>query len=119
MSYWDTVDWNKIKKDIQKGWQEGVAVVKEGAIVAQKKAGELTDEGKRRYRIFELKTKMHKHLYDLGGRVYTLLGAARPKDPKGDDRVNEIVADIKKLQAQIGKLEPAVQKSAAKKRARS
>ena len=54
MGYWDKADWQSIKKDIQKGWKEGVAVVKEGSIVAKKKAGELTDEGKRRYKIFEL-----------------------------------------------------------------
>jgi uncharacterized protein YcnI len=119
MGYWETVDWQKIKKDVQKGWQEGVAVVKEGAIVAQKKAGELTDEGKRRYRIFELKTKVHKQFYDLGGRVYSLMGAARPKSPGSDSRVKAIVAEIKKHQVQIDKLEHAVPKGAPKQRKKS
>ena len=40
MEYWGKADWQSIKKDIQKGWKEGVAAVKEGSIVAKKKAGE-------------------------------------------------------------------------------
>ena len=106
MGYWDTMDWKAIKKDIQKGWKEGVAVVKEGAVVAQKKAGEVTDEGKRRYKVFELKTKVHKRVYDLGERIHVLLtGRKKSANPAIDATVKTIMTDIGKMEAQIAKLE--------------
>lgn len=109
MGYWEKADWQSIKKDIQKGWKEGVAVVKEGSIVARKKAGELTDEGKRRYKIFELKTKIHKRVYDLGERVHLLLsGKKKAVNTAVDATVKTIMADIGKLEAQITKLEDKV-----------
>jgi len=106
MGYWDKADWQSIKKDIQKGWKEGVAVVKEGSIVAKKKAGDLTDEGKRRYKVFELKTKIHKRVYDLGERVHALLtGRKKAANPALDATVKSVMADIGKMEVQIAKLE--------------
>lgn len=117
MGYFDKMDWESIRKDVQKGVKEGWAVVKEGAVVAAKKAEELTDEGKKRYKIFELKRKVHKRLYDLGGRVYSLVGSSgRPKNPAADDKVKEFVADIKKIEAQLEKMEN--QLAQGKKKAR-
>ena len=47
MGYFESIDWDGIKKDLQKGMEKGMAAMKKGAIVAQKTAGDLTDEGKR------------------------------------------------------------------------
>ena len=47
MGYFESIDWDGIKKDPQKGMEKGMAAMKKGAIVAQKTAGDLTDEGKR------------------------------------------------------------------------
>jgi len=106
MGYWDTMDWTKIKKDIQKGWKEGVVAVKEGAIVAKKKAGELTDEGKRRYKVLELKTKVHKRVYDLGERVHALLtGRRKASNPALDKAIKTIMTDISRMEQQIATLE--------------
>jgi hypothetical protein len=103
--YFDKTDWESIKKDIQKGWKEGVAVMKEGAIVAQKKAIELTEEGKRNFKIFELKTRCYKKVYDLGERVHVLLsGKKKAANPALDATVKKIMADIGNLEAQIAKL---------------
>ncbi len=103
--YFDKTDWEAIKKDIQKGWKEGVAVMKEGAIVAQKKAIELTEEGKRNFKIFELKTRSYKKVYDLGERVHVLLsGKQKAANPALDAAVKTIMADIGKLEEQIAKL---------------
>jgi len=38
MDYLDSIDWKEIKKDLQKGMEKGMAAMKKGAIVAQKKA---------------------------------------------------------------------------------
>jgi hypothetical protein len=113
MGYWDTIDWQKVKKDIQKGWKEGVVAVKQGAVVAQKKAGELTEEGKRRYKVLELKTKVHKRVYDLGERVHVLLtGRKRVANPALDAAVKAIMTDIGRMESQITKFEG--KKAAAK-----
>ena len=104
MSYFDSIDWDGIKKDLQKGMEKGMAAMKKGAIVAQKKAGDLTDEGKRQYKIFALKTKVHEAVSDLGARVYALMGS-RSKNPALDPQVKNIAAQIKKLDAQIADLE--------------
>jgi len=104
MSYFDSIDWDGIKKDLQKGMEKGMAAMKKGAIVAQKKAGDLSDEGKRQYKIFALKTKVHEAVSDLGARVYALMGS-RSKNPALDPQVKNIAAQIKKLDAQIADLE--------------
>jgi hypothetical protein len=94
--------WDKVKGDVQKGLREGMAAIKE-------KAGELTDEGKRRYGLFELKSKVHKEMAELGGRVY----GSKSKNPMLDVRVKASVSRLKKLEARIRKLEGAAK--AAKK----
>jgi hypothetical protein len=114
MGYFDNIDWDGIKKDLQKGMEKGMAAMKKGAIVAQKKAGDLTEEGKRQYKILTLKTKVHEGVADLGARVYALMGS-RVKNPALDTQVKNIVAQIKKLDAQIADLEKEPRSARTKK----
>jgi hypothetical protein len=114
MSYFERINWDTIKKDLQKGLEKGMVAVKKGAIVAQKKAGELSDEGKRQYKLFALKTKVHQGFSNLGARVYTLMGT-RTKNPSLDANVRDIVSQLKKLEAQIGALESVKQTTVRKK----
>lgn len=95
--------WEKIKSDIQKGIKEGIGMVKEGVTVAKAKAEELTEEGKRRLKIFELKTKVQREISELGGKVYDL--SEKIKNPMLDRKVKTIITRIKKLEVQIAKLE--------------
>lgn len=95
--------WTKIRDDLQKGVGEGIAIVKEGASVVKKKADEFTEEGKRRYQLYELKTKVHKEFSELGGIVYDL--SEKVKNPMLNNKVKAIKAGIKKLEVQIQKLE--------------
>jgi len=104
--------WNKIKTDIRKSIKEGVGLVKEGASVVMEKAEELTEEGKKRLKLFELKTKVEREISELGGRVYDIRSTV--KNPMADGKVKAIIARIKKLEAQIMKLEGAP-KSTGKK----
>lgn len=106
------IDWGKIKTELQKGIKEGMVVVKEGAAVVKEKAEELTEEGKRRYKIFELKRKVHEWMTELGGKVYGL--SSKTENPMRDTTVKLIVNRIKKLEAQITRLE-GKPKVAAKK----
>ena len=95
--------WDKVKNDLQKGVEEGIAIVREGASVVWKKTEELTDEGKRRYRVFDLKTRVQKEISELGGRVYELSGKAA--NPMRDSKVKAVRSRIEKLEAEILKLE--------------
>jgi len=114
MNYFENIDWKNIKKDLQKGMEKGMAAMKKGAIVAQRKAGDLTEEGKRQYKILALKTKMHEGVTDLGARVYALMGS-RAKNPALDAQVKNIVAQIKKLDEQIADLEKEPRTTKTKK----
>ena len=95
--------WEKVKKDLEKGIKEGISFVKEGATVVMEKAEELTEEGKRMYRVFELKTKVQKEIAELGGKVYDL--SSKIKNPLVDAKVKANITRIKKLESQIMKLE--------------
>jgi len=95
--------WESVKKDLQKGVKEGLDFLKEGAAVVKVKAEELTDEGKKRYKVYELKAKVQSKVEGLGGRVYDL--SSKNKNPMQDKKVKAIITCIKKLEARIAKLE--------------
>lgn len=105
--------WDSVKKDIKKGLQEGIAVVKQGAAVAVVKAEELAEEGKKKYKIFELKQKIHSNFADLGGRIYDL-SHQKSIDPLNDKKVKTIISGIKKLEADIRKIKKPVPKKPVK-----
>lgn len=111
--------WNKVKADIQKGIKEGVGLLKEGVSAVKEKAGELTEEGKKQLKLFELKTKVQKEISELGGRVYDIKATA--KNPMLDGKVKAIISRIKKLETQIVNFEKpkkeATKKAASKKTA--
>ncbi|TAL28263.1 MAG: hypothetical protein EPN94_00590 [Nitrospirae bacterium] len=109
--------WDRIQKDIQKSIDESIAAMRKGATVAVEKAEELAEEGKRRYRIFELKMKIQSNFTDLGGKVYDL-AAKESKNPLSDAKVKSAVKGIKKLEAQIAKLEGISGKKSSGKGAR-
>ncbi len=109
--------WQKIKSDVQKGIKEGIGIVREGVTVVKTKAGELTEEGKRQLKIFELKTKVQKEIAELGGKVYSI--SAKMKNPMLDNKVKAVMTRIKKLEAKLVKIEDAKKKASgrtAKKR---
>jgi hypothetical protein len=107
--------WDDVSKDLQKSWKEGIAAVRVGATAVRVKAEELTEEGKRRYRIYELKTKVEKEISDLGGRVYDL--SRSRKNPLLDTRVKAVIGRIRKLEDGLTKLEgkPAEKPSKTRK----
>jgi len=102
---------DKIKKDVKKVIEEGIAVVKEGASVVSGKMGELTAEGNRQYKMFDLKAKIQSQMTELGGRAYDVLGSK--KSPAADSKVKAVFAKIKKLEVQLSKLEGRKETKAA------
>jgi hypothetical protein len=113
MRYFDTIDWENLKKDIGAGLEKGMVAVKKGAFVVKKKAGELTEEGKRQYKVMALKSRMHSQMADLGARVYSLMHS-RSKNPALDATVKDIVVQIRKNEVKIAAL--AKMPSAASKK---
>ena len=105
MGYLESFNWDAIKKDLQQGLEKSMAVVKQGAIVVQKKAGELTEEGQRQYKVLRLKTRIHEAITDLGAKTYIIMSGAKAKNPALDKGVKEIMARIQDLEAQIAILE--------------
>lgn len=100
----DKLDWNKVNADLEKGLNQGLVAIKKGALVVKRKAEELNDEGKRRYKLISLKAKMHKGISELGARVYALMRAGRG-NPLLDPRVKDITAQIRKNESAIVSLE--------------
>lgn len=128
----------KVKvEDIQKVIKNGIDIVQKGITMAkdlkgeiepvikgfkaaQKKAAELTEQGKKGLRIFEIKAKIQREFVELGARIYEL--SAKVKNPMPDKKVAAIVSRIKKLEAQIINLEtkkkPAPKKKAVRQKSR-
>lgn len=116
--------WEEIKKDLQKGLHEGIAAVKEGAVYVREKAEELTEEGKRQYRLFELKSKVQREFTELGGKVYDASG--KMKNPLVNPKIKAVLGRIKKLEAEVAKVQgkpgaktkkTVLKKSSARKKA--
>jgi len=93
----------KIKKDLKKGIEEGFSALKEGATIVSKKINEVKVEGKRQYKIFDMKSKIHDQMAELGGRVYTVHSDNKSLDE--DNKIKALSLKIKKLEWQLHKIE--------------
>jgi len=100
MGYLESINWDMIKKDLQQGLEKGMAAMKQGAIVVQKTAEDLTEEGMRQYKILTLKSRIHEAITDLGAKAYVLMSGTK-KNPALDAGVKNIMARIKDLEVQI------------------
>ena len=94
---------DKIKKDVKKGFEEGFAAVVQGASVVSAKMSELTAEGKRQYKMLALQLKIQTQMTELGGRTYDVLN--KKQSPEMDRKIKAVFVKIKKLEAQLHKLE--------------
>ena len=93
---------DKIKKDVKKGFEEGFAAVKQGANVVSVKMNELSAEGKRQYKIFNLNLKIQDQMNELGGMTYAVLDSRKSLDE--DKKIKAAFAKIKKLEWQLSKI---------------
>jgi len=99
MSFWD-----KIQDDLKKNLQEGLEIFKEGSSVVTETLEKFTEEGKKKYKIFNLNMKVQEDFAKFGGEIYDLI-AKKSKNPLGNKKVKSILAKINKLENQIDKLE--------------
>ncbi len=91
-----TIDWKTMKGDISRG-------IKEGAESVAKKAGEVSAEGQKKVKIFNLKRKIQDFMEDLGAAIYE----AEKKNPGtiSDEAAKDILKSIEEAHAEIKKLE--------------
>jgi len=99
------MDLTKLRKDIEEGIKQGIVIVEKGVALVKVKAGELTEEGKKQYRMYELKTKLQKEVSVLGAKVCELSAAGAIKPVHAD--VTKILGRIDKLQTSLAKFAPA------------
>lgn len=112
MSFWD-----KMQEDLRKNIQDGIAALKEGGSTVSKKIELLTEEGKKKYRIYSLQVNVKEEFERLGGHIYDLT-MKKTKNPLSNRKVMSIITRIKRLESKIKKLEEGKTVSSAKKRTR-
>ena len=93
---------DQIRNNLKKGMEEGIAVLKEGANVVSVKMNELSAEGKRQYKIFNLNLKIQDQINELGGMTYTVLESGKSLDE--NKKIKAAFAKIKKLEWQLNKI---------------
>jgi hypothetical protein len=111
MSFWDNA-----KKDFQQSLKESVHLLKEKAIIIKEKADELTEEGKKRYKIFDIQMRIQKEVGELGGRIYDL--SSKSGNPLLDKKVKTLITRIKKLESHIIKLKEKNKKESTRSKVR-
>ncbi len=118
MSFWEKMqkdmNWDKIQKDMKKNIEEGLAIIKDGGTTVSKQIEKLTDEGKKKYRVFSLNMKVQDEFAKLGGQVYDLI-VKKTKSPLNTRKVTSTIKRINKLEAQITKLKKKVVKKTKKR----
>jgi hypothetical protein len=112
MSFWD-----KIQDDLKKSFEDGLAIVKEGGTAVSKKLEYFTEEGKKKYKVFNLNMKVQEEFAKFGGQVYDAINK-KSKNPLGNRKVVSTLKKINKLETQITKLEAKALKKGAKKTVR-
>jgi len=90
------IDWKKMKDDIARG-------IKEGAGTVAKKTGELSVEGQKKIKAFNLKRRIQGYMEDLGVALYN----AEMKDPGtiADDGAKEVLKRIESANTELKELE--------------
>jgi len=95
--------WERIKEDLKEGMKEGAETLKAGFEVVKGKTGELTEQGIKKYKVYNLKNEVKDNMADLGARFY----AMAKEDPKSvtDPQAVGIIEKISGLQEEIEALE--------------
>ena len=79
------IDWKKMKDDIARG-------IKDGAETVAKKTGELSAEGQKKLKAFNLKRRIQGYMEDLGVALYNV--ETQTPGTISDDAAKEILKKI-------------------------
>ena len=97
------MDMNKLIKEIEVGIKQSIDAVKEKAAMVVEKADELTEEGKKQYRLYELKNKRQKQSAGVGQKLQKLVAEKKVTIP--DKALNTLLASLSRTIAEIDRLE--------------
>jgi hypothetical protein len=108
VSFWDKIqkelNWDKFQNEFKKNIEDGLSVIKDGGSAVSQQIEKLTDEGKKKYKVFNLNMKVQEEFAKLGGQVYDQI-TKKSKNPLGNRAVASVIKRINKLEAQITRLE--------------
>jgi hypothetical protein len=90
--------WNKIRNRIS----EGVRNLSD-------KTGEMTKIGRLKIEIIALKRDIEKAFIELGGRVYHNLEEKQKADIQSDQKIMELIKDIKSFETRLKNLEEKIE----------
>ena len=99
--------WNKVRGDIQKGYKESVGFIKTKTEV-------ITEEGKKKYKVYEHKHNAHKQIAELGAMTFEIINSGGSVDKNA--KIIAAVEKINKIEEQIVKLEAQAIKATSKKK---
>lgn len=99
MSFWD-----KVRSDLKKGLDGGVALLKEGSAQVVTSVDKIAEVGLKQFQLLEQKVKIQGYFTRLGKRIYEL-ARVEGKDPLKDEKVQAAIKTIGAIEDQIGKLE--------------
>jgi len=102
--------WNDIKKGVggfaSKAAEKAGELTREAAV----KAEEMTQLGKVKLDIFQIKRDIDKKFTELGSTVYNLLNQENKVSVPDDEKVIALIADVKNLEKQLQAKEEQYQK---------
>jgi len=90
------IDWKKMKADIAHG-------IKEGAGTVAKKTGELSEEGKKKLKAFNIKRRIQGYMEDLGVALYN--AEMEKSGTISDEAAKEILNKIEVANTELKELE--------------
>ena len=94
---------NKLIKEIEDGVKQSINAVKARVTLVVEKADELTEEGKKQYRLYELKHKRQGQFSDLGEKLHGLVAGKKLKIAHRE--LKTLISSIDKTNTEIAKLE--------------
>lgn len=97
------IDRTKMRNDISKGFKDGLDKVVDGAESVAKKAGDVSAEGQRKVKIFNLKRKFQGYMEDLGVAIHN--AEVPTPGTVADEDVKAIPKQIKEANEELKALE--------------
>jgi len=95
---------NDVKKNLNNWWKANGPKVEDMLKTTAKKTEELTRKGKLKYDIFQMERSLDKNLSDLGTHVFEKIVKEDSHDLSGDERVTELVAEIRENEKELKEL---------------
>jgi len=102
--------WEKVKDTVEKGLQKAT----EATVKAIEVAKEQAEVARLKLHISGLKSKISREFAELGGIVYELIVKEEKEDVVSDERIQRILENIKKLEAELKETQKTLEETTQK-----